>query len=322
VYQSILHISWIDKLLENIRALFTELYKDQLSNSRTTKIDCDFDPYFDRQIQDLEKSGPITPAVTVSGRDAENQSNPIGTNLIDNSSDVDSRPVSRGALGVTSDTSRPASPATHLLTAKNGPGGRGSRRSRKAVTSSFPVSSGDESGTQKSKTAQKGKKMRKWGADGFEDAGDDDTLDFSEQQSTDVTASKMQAIDSASWGTRTADGHFHLKDIGEEMNDILSSANQKKTAGEQQPTGLVSSGLGALGGLFRNVVGGKVLTKADLDAPLRGMEDHLMKKNVAREAAVKLCDSIERDLVGVKTSNFTSMYNQQTNHLLLIIFRY
>lgn len=164
--------------------------------------------------------------------------------------------------------------------------------------------------------------MRKWGADGFEDAGDDGTLDFSEQQSTDVATSRMQAIDSTTWGTRTADGQFHLKDIGDEMDEILSAANQKKAAGEQQSTGLVSSGLGAIGGLFRNVVGGKVLTKADLDTPLRGMEDHLMKKNVAREAAVKLCDSIERDLVGVKTNNFTSKSPSPLRKFHLIIIRY
>jgi len=36
------------------------------------------------------------------------------------------------------------------------------------------------------------------------------------------------------------------------------------------------------------------------------MEEHLLKKNVAREAAVRLCDSVEQSLLGTKTSNFTS----------------
>jgi signal recognition particle receptor subunit alpha len=149
--------------------------------------------------------------------------------------------------------------------------------------------------------------MRKWGADGLEDDGENEALDFSEQ-SKDVSASTtVQHVESSSWGTRTADGKFMLKDIGEEMNEILGAAGEKNTA-TGKPSGLVSSGLGAIGGLFRNVVGGKTLTKADLENPLKGMEDHLMKKNVAREAAIRLCESIERDLVGMKTNSFTSKY--------------
>jgi hypothetical protein len=56
VYQSLLHISWVDKLLENVRALFTELYREQLSTPRRTTISYPFEPYFERQIQELEKT--------------------------------------------------------------------------------------------------------------------------------------------------------------------------------------------------------------------------------------------------------------------------
>jgi signal recognition particle receptor subunit alpha len=290
------------------------LYKDQLSNTRTTNINCPFDPYFDRQIQELEKSGLVaTPAVTVSGPDtgAINESDANGN---DTPSDGEFVAVSRPMLPASPDSSRPASPANRLLTAKGAPGGRGSRKARKAAAASvaalngFPVSSGDESASQRSKSGQKGKKMRKWGADGLEDDGDNNALDFSEQPKDSSVGTTMQEIDSSSWGTRTADGKFMLKDIGEEMNEILGTASEKNGA-TQKPTGLVGSGLGAIGGLFRNVVGGKTLTKDDLEKSLKGMEDHLMKKNVAREAAIRLCESIERDLVGMKTNSFTSMFH-------------
>jgi signal recognition particle receptor subunit alpha len=68
----------------------------------------------------------------------------------------------------------------------------------------------------------------------------------------------------------------------------------------------VGSSLSAIGGLFRNVVGGKTLTKEDLDKAMKGMEDHLLRKNVAREAAIRLCEGVERELIGVKTGNFES----------------
>lgn len=54
VYQSLVHLTWIDKLLDNVRALFTELYKDQLKKRNTAALNCPFDDYFDRQVQELE----------------------------------------------------------------------------------------------------------------------------------------------------------------------------------------------------------------------------------------------------------------------------
>jgi signal recognition particle receptor subunit alpha len=38
------------------------------------------------------------------------------------------------------------------------------------------------------------------------------------------------------------------------------------------------------------------------------MEDHLLRKNVAREADFRLCEGVERELIGVKTGNFESQY--------------
>jgi signal recognition particle receptor subunit alpha len=154
--------------------------------------------------------------------------------------------------------------------------------------------------------------MRKWNADGQADEDDEMDLDFSKPEENAGGSGALEAVDQSSWGTRTADGQFMLKDIGDEMNDILSEA-KSKTSDTQAPSGIVGSSLGAIGGLFRNVVGGKTLTKEDLAKALKGMEDHLMKKNVAREAALRLCDSVERDLLGLKTGSFTSM---QLNHTL------
>jgi signal recognition particle receptor subunit alpha len=58
---------------------------------------------------------------------------------------------------------------------------------------------------------------------------------------------------------------------------------------------------------LRNFVGGKVLAKEDMDKPLAGMKDHLLKKNVAQEAANEIVKSVETSLVGQKTGNFQSI---------------
>lgn len=56
VYQSLLHLSWIDKLLDNIRIIFIDLYKDQLKKPHTSVVECDFDGYFDQQVRELESA--------------------------------------------------------------------------------------------------------------------------------------------------------------------------------------------------------------------------------------------------------------------------
>ncbi|MDA4133557.1 MAG: signal recognition particle receptor subunit alpha, partial [Thaumarchaeota archaeon] len=155
-----------------------------------------------------------------------------------------------------------------------------------------------------------------WNADGLADEEDDVQLDYSAAKSgasdsdTDAVGrpTTVEEVDSSTWGSRSK-GKFVLKDLDDEVHSILASADAAKASSKTQAsTGLVGSGLNAIGGLFRNVVGGKTLTKEDLDKAMRGMEDHLLKKNVAREAAVRLCEGVEKELIGVKTGNFESKF--------------
>jgi len=118
----------------------------------------------------------------------------------------------------------------------------------------------------------------------------------------------MEEVDQASWGSRTGKGQFVLKDLDDQVHSMLASANSKKAETAAASSGLVGSSISAINGLFRNVVGGKTLTKEDLDKAMKGMEDHLLKKNVAREAAIRLCEGVERELIGVKTGSFESKY--------------
>lgn len=154
--------------------------------------------------------------------------------------------------------------------------------------------------------------MRRWDADGMVDEEDGAVLDYSAQSPDESVAAKgdyigaLDPIDSQSFGTRTGKGQFVLKDLGSEVHSILEDANEKKLQSATSNGGVVGTSLSAISGLFRNVIGGKVLTKEDLAKPMRGMEEHLLRKNVAREAAIRLCDGVERELTGVKTGSFES----------------
>lgn len=213
----------------------------------------------------------------------------------------------------TPDASRPSTPAAHILAGKSGPKG-GSRRARKAATTPANVSSGDERKAKPKKDT--GKKMRRWDADGLADEEDGAVLDYSAQLPEANGTAKIEyftgvdSIDSQSFGIRTGKGQFVLKDLDSEVHSILEGASEKKVQSSSSKSGFVGSGLGAISGLFRNVIGGKVLSKEDLAKPMRGMEEHLLNKNVAREAAVRLCEGVERELVGFKTGSFESKLAQ------------
>lgn len=293
-----------------------------MKKPHSSVVECDFDGYFDQQVRELEStaeknsqraqdfaahdltpplssdSGTQEPPPPLPALGAVPHSAQINAQSNGDSPDVTPMP--------TPDTSRPSTPATHIISGKGGPK---SRRARKAVATPANASSGDERKARPKKDASK--KMRRWDADGMADEEDGTVLDYSAQQADGVANGGMETntdlgpIDSQSFGTRTKKGQFVLKDLDNEVHSILQGAEEKKA--ESAPKGgLVGSSLGAISGLFRNVVGGKVLTKEDLAKPMRGMEEHLLKKNVAREAAVRLCEGVEREVIGVKTGSFES----------------
>lgn len=316
-------MTWIDKLLDNVRALFIGLYGEQMKHKHSSVVNCDkFAPYFERQIQELEgqsdggSSAAGTKLTPPSSTDNESADESVPNipplqrqqeALYDTS--VDSTPVP------TPDTSRPNTPGqSHLLTGKVGPGAKLSRRGKKkaAALNSAPASSGDEASVKR-KGKGSAKKNRVWGDFGAEEEDPSMVLDYSQADLTDAPqeSEALEEIKPETWGSRTGKGQFVLKDLDLEMDQIIAeqkAKDQTSTTPAISGGGIVGSSLGAIGGLFRNVVGGKVLTEEDLVKPLKGMEDHLLKKNVAREAAVRLCESVKRDLVGLKTSSFTSKY--------------
>lgn len=301
-------LSWTDKLVDNIKTIFVQLYGEQLTKPNTTQVECrGFDKYFNQQLQELEGLDTKIPTQlqavhaanekdAVSGKQGDDPPSPSNGSL------VESTPV----------VSRPATPAidTIAIGGDMSPAAKLSRRARKAVSrTNSAQASGDET-TRKAKGKQ-GKKGRKWDDDGLPTEEDESVkLDYSGAGADDTAvgrSSALEEVDSSTWGSTTK-GKFVLKDLGDEVHSILANAEAKKTSTKTDSSGgLVGTGLSAISGLFRNVVGGKTLTKEDLEKAMKGMEDHLLKKNVAREAAVRLCESVEKELVGVTTGNFESI---------------
>lgn len=203
-----------------------------------------------------------------------------------------------------------------MISAKRGGKGGPSRRAKRAAASAT-ASSCDEESRRKGKSGKTlpKKALRKWDADGMADEDDGIILDYSagsqigiagENNDNTLSHAAMYPIDVKSSGKRDVRGQFLLKDLDSEVHSILDGAKEQKLQSVSQGGGVIGSSLGAISGLFRNVIGGKTLTKNDLEKPLKGMEEHLLNKNVAREAAVRLCEGVERELMGLKTGSFES----------------
>ena len=323
MYQSILHLSWVDKLLDNVRTLFVKLFGEQVRVPGTLKIQGDFSPYFDQQIAELSgvdehnavqarvvtSPGATSPTAPGKANGATPQLEngllkPAAQHLINDSASPDASP------NITPNSSRPVTPPSHLLSGSNGP--RQSRRARKAAREVSRPSSTDAARTKSKPEKGKSKAMRKWDADGTAQEGDDEVLDYSapaqngDKNPGAVPDSQMNDVDPESFGTRTKQGQYVLKDLDSKVHSILNQADATK-AESKASQGVLGSSLGAISGYFKGIVGGKILTASDLEKPLKAMQEHLIKKNVAREAAVRLTESVEQDLLNARTGNFQSV---------------
>ena len=292
-------------------------------------VECDkFKDYFDQQIRELEGSstndpGLVAPQLRVEDltppSSSENGDGPpppmpgLSSSLGGSAKPGSATTSTESTPNPTPDTSRPSTPASHLLAGKLGPKGV-SRRVRKAASGTPAASSGDER-KNKGNAGKKDttKKMRRWDDAGMADEDDGTVLDYSVQspntgETLEDAVPAAEEVDMQASGTRTGKGQYVLKDLDDEVHSILRKANASKPqTSAPAGDGIVNSSLGAISGLFRNIIGGKTLTKAELDKALKGMETHLLNKNVAREAAVRLCESVERDLIDTKTASFESV---------------
>lgn len=316
-----LHLTWVDKLLDDVQTIFVTVYKDQLHKPNATAAKFEFDSYFDRELQRLDQStggeattepprqDPQEKKVSEEERDNGGPPPPQQPGLLKVQSRTAPMNSESNTPLDTPDASRPTTPLPpHILAEKQRPGSRGSRRSRKAANAVVTYGSSGDEAKRPATPKSKAKKGRVWGPDGMADEDDGATLDYSAMDDgLDADSTKSpppEAISQESWGTKTKKGQFVLKDLDDEVDDILNNAKKDKSNGTD---GASASRFGAISGYFRNIVGGKTMTKDDLDKPLKSMEEHLINKNVARDAAVRLCDGVQAEMLGKKTAAFESV---------------
>ncbi|KAI5124344.1 hypothetical protein M0805_008951 [Coniferiporia weirii] len=322
-YQRILQLTYVEDLLAAIKALFIKLFEPFLAtfvaslhalDSKSARVGSlqtwDFakvfegwDKVFDKVLKGLEEKAiqdrkfkvrpapRIEPPITPPSDDASTEP------AIQSDAPVDEEQI-----------------ALNVQALKNRLRGKGRRRGVGRVDSgsgrdSLPASDSDTGPTKKK---LKSKVQRKWGTEAPTEA-DMASLDFSvDKLGSDGGAASHNIsalVDQASLGTRGQDGLYEVKDweFTKGGNDGSDFVSRTLAAQQQEQATKAGGSLGALGSIFARLTGSKVLTENDLKPVLEGMKQHLMKKNVAKDIADKVCEGVGEGLVGKKVGGFQTI---------------
>ncbi|PWZ03248.1 P-loop containing nucleoside triphosphate hydrolase protein [Testicularia cyperi] len=293
----------------------------------------EWDDIFTKTLRSLEKQAAQNKrkGVLSEKRNATNQPQ----NLVD--AERDSGPATPTSIRETKDSADIAKSVEALknrLKLEAGPGGRKVVRAKKsmgAVSASNGGSApgtpgGNASGTESpgGKKSKAAKEMRKWDGSRSVSAQNISALDFSSAsgdgasgKERDEAADLDSWIDENSMGKKRSDGVYEIADVldeedGEDLDDeddeydttTDGAGSSAKSAGFLSRIGSASS-TGA--SFFSRLTGAKTLTKEDLAPALSAMASHLQSKNVAADVAQRLCDSVERNLVGKNLGSFGSV---------------
>lgn len=192
---------------------------------------------------------------------------------------------------------------------------------------SLPYSSSE--GIQK-RTLTPSKTARKWNDSANLNEKDMALLDFSyktDPHSSERTLDSL--VDSSALGMRAKNGFYEVADYEDRRESSLTKADTARASGEDSEDAIITTLAAAkLSDNERNANASsaasskstfqsfltklgtstgftsKAITTSDLQPALNVMREHLMNKNVARDIADKVCDSVGQSLVGKKTSGF------------------
>ena len=163
--------------------------------------------------------------------------------------------------------------------------------------------------------------MRHWG-EHHPSANDMAELDFSEAPGADRSGVSVgddfikALVDEHSLGARNSEGMYEIKDLDVNLSkasdEAIDGALRNLSLGKEPSTSTSNSTLSSLSGLFSRLTGAKVLTEKDLAPVLAGMKEHLMKKNVAKDIADKICEGVGESLVGRRIGGFEGMNRHLT----------
>ncbi|KAK4049048.1 hypothetical protein OIV83_004410 [Microbotryomycetes sp. JL201] len=172
------------------------------------------------------------------------------------------------------------------------------RKSGAAADAAAADTGSDTDGSRPTTPAKKA--ATKW-ADSKVTAADMAAYDYSsDAPSSGAATPSKNLVSSAALGKRSKSGLYEVADY--------ATANPDGDDDGDDIDGKPAQSTSALSSLFSKLsLTSKALTKSDLQPALEQMRQHLMSKNVARDIAEKVCDSVGKSLEGRKVSGFSAV---------------
>ncbi|WVF67894.1 hypothetical protein IAT40_002655 [Kwoniella sp. CBS 6097] len=174
------------------------------------------------------------------------------------------------------------------------------------------------------------KLMRKWG-DSPVSAEDMAALDYSTPADNSAPVDTDGLVSNDALGTRNASGAYEVADwdyrrlkvddLPSEEEILARRTNRLTVSAERNEVEEAKDTTSTWSNMFSRLTGTKTLTAEDLKPVLVEMEKHLMSKNVAKDIAEKLCESVGAALVGKKLGGLNSVKSEVQNALSVSLTR-
>lgn len=330
-YQKILQLSYVDKLLSDVARLFRDKYKQDLLASPAELYRGNYSSFksiFSKALRSVETEGRAAPRQMKSYTESNKSKKTLSSLYAENAPVAASK---KAASVITvpepATVSSPESPPSSGTDAKSPPGSSPDesaiQRNREKMLKKMTITSPKSKAKAKAEASKKTKTARVWELQ-HGNAKDMEELDFSKKGPT--SDEKVSPLDEQ-FGSKAIVGSLRgeLKDF-EVAETAVDSASDSEQSDEDEdadtsPTKEAAPRKTGLFGMFRGLVGGKVITSEQLQPILDQMRVRLIEKNVAADVARQLSESVREKLVGKSVGTFQGVQSIVKENLVETLVR-
>ncbi|KNC30497.1 putative signal recognition particle receptor subunit alpha [Lucilia cuprina] len=301
VYQKVIKLPYVDGFLSDMQIAFKDKFGDVLTSSQRYGVEYEFDSEFRAALVSAENSAKQNSKAPKAMRSFNEslKSKKTVASMIENPND-NKKSENTKKVNIVESPKAEKTVTTEDIIMEN----------RKKLREKL---SGKKSPQPESKTkAEKekaGKKPRVWDLGGS--SKDAVVLDRSRDNADDVQYKNIQNNI-----VGTMQGSIRDLEVESDDDEVDSDNDEpmiKVVSDSKKKSGILS--------YFKGFVGGKTLTRTDLQAALDKMRDHLISKNVAADIACKLCDSVASSLEGKSIGTFDSVATMVKDALTMSLVR-
>lgn len=298
VYQKMIQLAYVDKLLEQVQLAFRDRYKNELANGACLALDFsrEFNGILDELESEQRSQEPRKMRTFNESKKADKIQQQPNVDVIPEKPTLPQEektpPVAMVEEAGAEPKAKPKPPV--------GPVARTAAGMRKAANKRTSSSTVAKQSSVTTSPKSRSKEKRVW--EGVVTKEEASSLDRSSTKGGNgcIEVPEYQ-VDYSMVGQMKGD----LKSLEEEEVESEVESEEEETTSESKQN--TSKNSGGVFSFFMNLAGGKTITQDSMTPILEKMKEHLITKNVAAEIAEKLCTSVAGKLDGKVVGTFTGI---------------